>query len=69
MQIFSKLCVCVLTKSGSFAIWSLRWGANLLHHTVNVHRLTCSEQDCLDPEDKSLNDIAEAARLTDSLHQ
>jgi len=27
--LFPKLCVCVLTKSGSFATWSLSWGTNL----------------------------------------
>jgi len=26
---FPKLCVCVLTKSGSFATWSLPWGTYL----------------------------------------
>ena len=28
--LFPKLCVCVLTKSGSFATWSLPWGTYLL---------------------------------------
>jgi len=27
--LFPNLCVCVLTKSGSFATWSLPWGTNL----------------------------------------
>jgi len=30
--LFPKLCVCVLTKSGSFATWSLPWGTNLFFY-------------------------------------
>jgi len=39
--LFPKLCVCVLTKSGSFATWSLPWGTNLLFSIAGKRSANC----------------------------